>query len=576
MTLRKTIAMATALAALALAPAAQAKGTIYSTGNSNELQAKPIADNGSLGAATTTPTGMVTPRGIAITPDGDYLYMTTAGANVLGFRIGGNTVSQVPGSPYNVTDTGGYGLAITPDGERLYTLNQNGAAGSVSIFTINANGSLTKVGGNATLGYQGDGIAISPTSQNLYITDTTNDRVRSYSIAANGSISQVGTPQATGANPKGIAVGPLGDRVFTASTGGQISSFPVNGNGTITQAATSTVNTGLSPQTLGVTQDGRFLYTADFNTPGRVSGYAIGADGALTAIPGQPFAAQAFAYGLDAAPGGRTVYTTSFDAAVDVPMNGYSVGADGALSALAGSPFATQIFGSEFQSVVVTPNQGPTALWTAAPQGAGQETLFNATGSSDSDGGTVTRYDWDFGDGTTLPDGGPSPTHVYEEQGNYQVTLTVTDNEGCSNVTLFTGQTVDCNATGSAVRSLPVQVGPGTGPELKLKGKKQKLAKKVTVTAKTADETDAVAKGKIRLEKKSGKSQSYKLKQAKKSLDANEKTKLKPKLSNKAYKKAKKALKKGGKVEAKVNVKVTDDDKDTEKDSVKFKLKKKG
>ena len=154
------------VASLALAPSAMAKGTVYSTGNSNELQAKAIAADGSLEAATVTPTGAVTPRGIAITPDARHLYMTTAGANVLGFSIGGATVAQVPGSPYNVTDTGGYGLAISPGGQFLYTLNQNGGAGSVSIFAIqNGDGALTKVGTNVPLGYQGDGIAISPTTR---------------------------------------------------------------------------------------------------------------------------------------------------------------------------------------------------------------------------------------------------------------------------------------------------------------------------------------------------------------------------------------------------------------------------
>ena len=476
-------------ASLALAPAAMAKGTVYSTGNSNELQAKPIAADGSLGAATVTPTGAVTPRGIAITPDARHLYMTSAGANVLGFSIGGATVAPVPGSPYNVTDTGGYGLAISPGGQFLYTLNQNGGAGSVSIFAINnGDGALTKVGANVPLGYQGDGVAISPNGSNLYITDTTNGTVHAYAIAADGTITQIGAPQATGANPKGIAIGPLGQHVYTASTGGLVSSFPIGADGTLS-AAGSTVNTApLSPQTLGVTQNGQFLYAANFNAAGSVSGLAIGAGGALSTVPGSPFPAQTFTYGLDAAPGGRTVYSTSFDAAVDVPMNGFAVGADGALSPLPGSPYPTQIFGSEFQSVVTTPNQGPTALFTAFAPGAGEPSQFNATSSNDGDGGTIARYDWDFGDGTTLADGGPSPTHVYAQAGNFQVTLTVTDDEGCSNQVLFTGQTVDCNGSGTARISQEVQVAGGTAPNLKLKGKKQKLKKKVTVTAKTADD----------------------------------------------------------------------------------------
>lgn len=581
MTVRRLVAFGAVLGALALAPGAGAKGTAYSTGNSNELQSKPIAADGTLGAASVVPTGAVTPRGIAITPNGQYLYMTSAGANVLGFNITG-TPSQVSGSPYNVTDTGGYGLAISPNGQFLFTLNQNGGAGSVSIFSINSNGSLTKQGANTALGYQGDGVAIAPGGSSLYITDTTNNTVHSYSIGANGAITQIGTPRAAGTNPKGIAISPNGAFVFTGATGGQINAFAVQADGSLA-AATSTVNTGLSPQTLAVTQSGQFLYAADFNNPGRISAYSIAADGALSAVPGQPFAAVNFTYGIDAAPGSRFVYSTSFDAAADVPMDGYSVGVDGALAALTGSPFATAIFGSEFQSVVVTPNQGPSALFTggvvATRQGGGQTAEFNASSSTDSDGGSVATYTWDFGDGSA-PETTASPTisHTYAAPGDYQVTLTVTDDEGCSTQVIFTGQTADCNPStvNPARMTQTVQVSStgGTAPNLTLSAKKQELSKKVVVKAKTDDQADAVAKGKLKINPEKGDNKSFNLKKDEAELTGGEKEKLKLKVPDKAYNKAKKALKDKAKVTAKISVSVTDADDDTDKDSVKVKLTK--
>jgi hypothetical protein len=48
---------------------------------------------------------------------------------------------------------------------------------------------------------------------------------------------------------------------------------------------------------------------------------------------------------------------------------------------------------------------------------------FNAEGSSDNVG--ITKYEWDFGDGTTGV--GVTTTHTYKEPGNYLVTLTVED-----------------------------------------------------------------------------------------------------------------------------------------------------
>lgn len=52
---------------------------------------------------------------------------------------------------------------------------------------------------------------------------------------------------------------------------------------------------------------------------------------------------------------------------------------------------------------------------------------FDGSGSTDPDG-TIVSYDWDFGDGTTGT--GATPTHTYVAQGNFTVTLTVTDNSG--------------------------------------------------------------------------------------------------------------------------------------------------
>jgi PKD repeat protein len=55
----------------------------------------------------------------------------------------------------------------------------------------------------------------------------------------------------------------------------------------------------------------------------------------------------------------------------------------------------------------------------------------DGTGSTDPDG-TISSYAWTWGDGTTNGSG-PSPSHTYAAAGTYQVTLTVTDNQGGTN-----------------------------------------------------------------------------------------------------------------------------------------------
>lgn len=88
---------------------------------------------------------------------------------------------------------------------------------------------------------------------------------------------------------------------------------------------------------------------------------------------------------------------------------------------------------SSSQSVTVlepTPkNQPPVASFTLTPDSGivPLEVAFDASSSSDPDG-SITSYEWDFGDGATGE--GVSVTHTYKAAGEYTVTLTVTDDAG--------------------------------------------------------------------------------------------------------------------------------------------------
>ncbi|MFZ7138537.1 MAG: PKD domain-containing protein [archaeon] len=79
-------------------------------------------------------------------------------------------------------------------------------------------------------------------------------------------------------------------------------------------------------------------------------------------------------------------------------------------------------------------NVAPTASFTyspASPQ-VNDTITFDASGSNDSDG-EIVSYSWDFGDGTTST--AESPTHSYDKEGSYTVTLTVTDDGGLTDDT---------------------------------------------------------------------------------------------------------------------------------------------
>jgi len=75
----------------------------------------------------------------------------------------------------------------------------------------------------------------------------------------------------------------------------------------------------------------------------------------------------------------------------------------------------------------------PVASFVASPSTGGTPltVLFNAAASKDPNG-TITAYFWDFGDGRF--GSGASPLHTYSIQGTYTATLTVTDNDGLTDM----------------------------------------------------------------------------------------------------------------------------------------------
>jgi len=75
----------------------------------------------------------------------------------------------------------------------------------------------------------------------------------------------------------------------------------------------------------------------------------------------------------------------------------------------------------------------PSAAFTYAPvePHALEEVAFNASGS-EANGGSIVSYAWGFGDGSGNTTSALTVKHTYAGVGDFNVTLTVTDNEGLS------------------------------------------------------------------------------------------------------------------------------------------------
>lgn len=123
-------------------------------------------------------------------------------------------------------------------------------------------------------------------------------------------------------------------------------------------------------------------------------------------------------------------------------------------------------------TITVSSNAPPAANFTYSPTNpdTGETVSFDASSSSDSDG-SISTYEWDFdGDGTTDATGETTST-TYADDGNYDVTLTVTDDDGATDsetktvnvqnrppavdltanrTTVETGEAIEFDASGSS------------------------------------------------------------------------------------------------------------------------------
>lgn len=107
-------------------------------------------------------------------------------------------------------------------------------------------------------------------------------------------------------------------------------------------------------------------------------------------------------------------------------------------------------------------NVSPTVNFSFSPENPRAGTAVDFTADASDPDGQIETYSWDFGDGETA--NGPNPTHTFENQGSYDVTLTVTDNKGG---TASANKTVDVRQryTRATVTEVEIQDMPFTNEE---------------------------------------------------------------------------------------------------------------
>jgi PKD repeat protein len=115
----------------------------------------------------------------------------------------------------------------------------------------------------------------------------------------------------------------------------------------------------------------------------------------------------------------------------------------------------------------------PAVLLYASPQvdNAPLPVDFDASGTFDPDGGSITKFEWDWeGDGVFDADTGVTPTalHVYAEVGTYPATLRVTDDENATSLKIISIQAMSYSCDPDTLYAIPLETQVAVGKPVRI------------------------------------------------------------------------------------------------------------
>ncbi|MFA3877818.1 beta-propeller fold lactonase family protein [Streptomyces sp. MMCC 100] len=423
-----------------------------------------VAGDGTLSKAPGSPFAGDTGFAIVVSPDGKRAYVASLSKkSVKGYAIGADgALTEIPGA-YAEYDAAVVGVAFSPDGSRLFATVGGEESGTVQTLAVGSTGALTKTGAPATI--PGTSFlsqpVVSADGRFVYATSFTSNTVTAFRIGADGSPTRIGEPLATGKGPALPNITPDGRFLYaTNEQGANTSGYAIAEDGTLTPTPGSPYATGDLPHGGAVTPDSKRMYLPEAGS-NKIAGFSIAGDGALTPLSGSPYPGPAFSMP------GRVVHSPDAKRLflIDVLQLGLSARVhtydvdetDGRVAPTGQRAVDSGVFFADGPSSVITPNQGPVAEVDTVdtPDLTG---VFSASDSSDSDG-SVVSYHWDFGDGTIRTTRTPETSHTFTKAGSRTVTVTVTDNEGCSSTRVFNGQVVSCNGGEKSRAATRVDIG---------------------------------------------------------------------------------------------------------------------
>ena len=154
------------------------------------------------------------------------------------------TLTTAPGSPYTAQGLGPFGSEFRPtDPTQLFVSNAHNGAGSgtVSAFSVAANGALSSIGASpyADLQTAPCWVEISHDGKYLFAVNTASSSISRYAIAVDGTLTLLGSTPFIGKGAFDARLSPDGTTLWLVEDGSNsVAAFAVDG-GNLTELATS-------------------------------------------------------------------------------------------------------------------------------------------------------------------------------------------------------------------------------------------------------------------------------------------------------------------------------------------------
>lgn len=225
---------------------------------------------------------------LTLSQDKNWLFAVNAGSGTL-------SVFHVVGSSLVLADevaTGGAEpTSVAQNGNLVYVLNA-AASASVVGFYFNA-GHLEPIRNSQSFlsgnGVNPGSVTFSADGRFLLATEKTKNDIDVFEVQRNGTLSAITENASAGPGAFAVAVAPNGTAIVSETGSGgntsAISSYLIQPNGTLTTVSASVPTDGAANCWNAITPDGRFVYVSN-SMSSTISGFSIGAKGALTALTG--------------------------------------------------------------------------------------------------------------------------------------------------------------------------------------------------------------------------------------------------------------------------------------------------